>query len=227
MKIRILTGVLIGVFLLLALLFLPKIAIVCGFAFIMSLAAAEMFLTLAIRYSQIGEQFCWGELLMLLITFVLILLKFDNYQIGYIIILCALVDTGGYTAGNIAGKKAHRVAFLKDISPKKSWEGYVAGIIFSIGLGGLFYWLMQPVLPISALYFSFIAWAPAILGDLYESKIKRVLFIKDSGETLLNCKFAPARAIELPLASHGGYLDRIDSFIFAIVAYGIFESFMP
>jgi CDP-diglyceride synthetase len=86
---------------------------------------------------------------------------------------------------------------------------------------------MRDVLPKKDFYFSFIAWLPAIFGDLFESKIKRALGIKDSGEVLLNSKFTPFRILELPLASHGGYLDRIDSFSFTVLGYAIFARFMP
>lgn len=227
MKIRILAGILIGVFLLLSLLFLPHNVIVCGYGCIVVIASAEMYSALLRNYTQISDLLCTSEVFLLVFSLVFVAFLFNNYQIGYIIILCALVDTGGYAAGNIAGKKAHRVAFLKDISPKKSWEGYVAGIALSIGLGIAFYLLMRDVLPTNAFYFSFIAWLPAIFGDLCESKIKRTLGIKDSGEVLLNSKFTPFRLLELPLASHGGYLDRIDSFSFTIFAYAIFAKFMP
>lgn len=227
MKIRILAGILIGVFLLLSLLFLPHGAIVCGYVCIVIFASAEMYSALTRNYTPIGDLLCTSEVFLLAFSLLFVAFLFDNYQLGYIIILCALVDTGGYAAGNIAGKKAHRVAFLKDISPKKSWEGYVAGIALSIGLGIAFYSLMRDVLPTDAFYFSFIAWLPAILGDLSESKIKRALGIKDSGEVLLNSKFRPFHILELPLSSHGGYLDRIDSFSFTILAYAIFVRFMP
>jgi phosphatidate cytidylyltransferase len=111
-------------------------------------------------------------------------------------------DSFAYLAGSAFGR--HKIA--PRISPKKSWEGFLAGTI-----GTTFVWIVANEFPGVQLS---LAWRVAIglaaslaavIGDLAESRIKREVGVKDSG-TLL--------------PGHGGYLDRFDSFIMvAIVTY--------
>lgn len=224
MKIRILTGFSIALVVLLALLFLPHVAVSVFYLIICGLALFEMLAALANCYSQFNCDHCITEFIFICFSTASVVIVFDNYLIGYLIILCALVDTAGFTVGKALGKKAHKVSMLKKISPNKSWEGYIGGIVFSI-VGGIgFYHLMKDLLPELALWFAFVAWIPAIIGDLYESYIKRHLSIKDSGDAAGKSGAKIIRALERPIRSHGGYLDRIDSFIFVSVAFMIFES---
>ncbi|MDY0339752.1 MAG: phosphatidate cytidylyltransferase [Coriobacteriia bacterium] len=111
-------------------------------------------------------------------------------------------DIFAYLVGSALGK--HRLA--PTISPKKSWEGLVAGTVGTAGI-----WLLAGSvldLPISLgalIGIGFVASLAAVIGDLAESRIKREAHVKDSG-TLL--------------PGHGGFLDRFDSFIMvAIVTY--------
>ena len=227
MKVRILAGFAIAAVVLLALLFLPHLIVAILFLLVALLALFEIFLALHYEYTPGASEMCWCELLIIALAGASIFTELDNFEIGYVIILCALVDVGGYTAGNIAGQRAHRVKALQSISPKKSWEGYAAGVICSVGLGTVFYFLMRQYLPEGALYFCMFAWIPAIFGDLYESKLKRRLQIKDSCEYVYTVSSGFFRAIEAPIKSHGGYMDRIDSFVFTAAAYGLFVSFLP
>lgn len=225
MKIRILTGFSVALAVLLALLFLPHVVVSVFYLIICGLALFEMLAALAKCYSQFNYEHCITEFIFICFSTASVVIVFDNYIVGYLVILCALVDTAGFTVGKALGKKAHKVSMLKKISPNKSWEGYIGGIVFSI-VGGIgFYNLMKDLLPELALWFAFIAWIPAIIGDLYESYIKRHLSIKDSGDAAGKSGAKIIRALEKPIRSHGGYLDRIDSFIFVSVAFMIFESF--
>ncbi len=106
-------------------------------------------------------------------------------------------DSMAYFTGRIFGKRK----LFERISPKKTWEGTVGGIVFTLLLGLIigtyinkgeaFFWL------VSALII-----APgAIFGDLLESLFKRSLQIKDSGKIL---------------PGHGGVLDRFDAALFTI-----------
>lgn len=111
-------------------------------------------------------------------------------------------DSFAYIAGSAFGK--HKMA--PRISPKKSWEGFVAGTVGTTAV-----WLLATQLPGIELAFGWrlaiglAASVAAVIGDLAESRIKREVGVKDSG-TLL--------------PGHGGYLDRFDSFIMvAIVTY--------
>jgi phosphatidate cytidylyltransferase len=113
-------------------------------------------------------------------------------------------DTGGYFIGKAFGK--HRLA--PRLSPKKSWEGYLAGIVLALGgsvlLLKIYYLLNLPVDPAITyprvmLVGAFLSIFPTI-GDLGISMLKRYFTVKDSGKIL---------------PGHGGMLDRIDSWLWA------------
>lgn len=106
-------------------------------------------------------------------------------------------DTFAYLTGRVVG----RTKLFERISPKKTWEGTVGGILFTLLVGyiiGAFinrgeemFWMISAIII-----------APcAIFGDLLESLFKRSLNIKDSGNIL---------------PGHGGILDRFDAALFAI-----------
>jgi len=112
------------------------------------------------------------------------------------IVAVSLSDTGGYVVGVLFGK--HPLA--RHISPKKSWEGVLGSIVASsVGTSILFgIWFHQ------AWWHGAILAVVAILagtsGDLIESALKRDIGVKDMGKAL---------------PGHGGFLDRLDSLLFA------------
>ena len=227
MKIRILTGFSIALFVLLALVFLPHIAVCTIYLVVCGFALYEMMTGLHWRYSQVACDHCITEFIFICFSTVAVTLVFSNYMMGYIIVICAAADTAGFTVGKALGKRAHKVSFLKKVSPNKSWEGYIGGVFFSIGIGFAFFTLFKDKLPENAFWFAFFAWLPAIIGDLYESAIKRLLGLKDSADAIWASEQKVMQVFEKPIKSHGGYLDRIDSFIFVSVSYVIFNSIMP
>ncbi len=106
-------------------------------------------------------------------------------------------DTGAYFAGRSLGR--HKLYPL--VSPKKTIEGSVGGLIASIGGAALCAWLLVPQIPQSnALVLGAACGTVAQIGDLAESMFKRASGTKDSG-TLL--------------PGHGGMLDRLDGVLFA------------
>jgi len=112
--------------------------------------------------------------------------------IATLVILVGCNDTFAYVSGVLFGK--HPLA--PKISPKKTWEGFVGGLIFTAAGSALaFYYLLDhhPLVGAAAGVAGVVA---ATVGDLVESAIKRDLSIKDMG-TLL--------------PGHGGMLDRLDS----------------
>lgn len=119
-----------------------------------------------------------------------------------IFILIWTNDTFAYIVGKSIGK--HKL--IEKISPKKTIEGFIGGIIFSVIAGILiskFYIQAKPnhqdlsmlIWTISAVIISIFS----TLGDLIESKFKRIAGVKDSGNIM---------------PGHGGILDRLDSIIF-------------
>jgi phosphatidate cytidylyltransferase len=117
-------------------------------------------------------------------------------------------DTMAYLVGSFIGKTP-----LTKISPKKTWEGTVGGIILCIITIGLLFPLL--VNKYSLIRLPSSAWfiIPALcgifgtLGDLFESKLKRMANVKDSGS------FMPG---------HGGFLDRFDSLLFSVPAVWVY-----
>ena len=116
-----------------------------------------------------------------------------------------LADVGGYMFGSWFGK--HLIA--PAISPKKTWEGYIAGIIVSVGGSSLLLMLYRlwgfPVYEGintgNVVFIASIMSVFSILGDLLISLIKRNFGEKDTGRLL---------------PGHGGMLDRIDNWIWAV-----------
>jgi phosphatidate cytidylyltransferase len=107
-------------------------------------------------------------------------------------------DTMQYLVGSFIGK----TPFSK-ISPKKTWEGTIGGAILCVvvmGLLGTFLPIAQSLASIHWFAIAAICAVFGTLGDLLESKIKRLAGVKDSGS------FMPG---------HGGFLDRFDSLLVA------------
>jgi phosphatidate cytidylyltransferase len=113
-------------------------------------------------------------------------------------------DTAAYFVGKMLGK--HKLA--PTISPGKTWEGTIGGFIGAIVIALLFTLTTPLQLPIGygqAVLVGFLISLFGQLGDLAESLLKRNAGVKDSGSWL---------------AGHGGFLDRIDSVVFAgVVVY--------
>lgn len=108
-------------------------------------------------------------------------------------------DSFAYLLGTQFGK--HKMC--PSISPKKSWEGLIGGAVFAVIMGILNAVLFQGLSMISWIVIALLSVAFGTLGDLFESKIKREIGAKDSGNIL---------------PGHGGFLDRLDSLLFAIPA---------
>ncbi len=119
------------------------------------------------------------------------------------LILTWINDTGAYCVGVPLGR--HRL--IERVSPGKSVEGFVGGLIFSMVGGALIAWLVDFHTPLFGALLGLVVGLVAVLGDLVESKLKRSVEIKDSGT------FLPG---------HGGFLDRFDSLIFVLPVAGLF-----
>ena len=126
----------------------------------------------------------------------------EQYLYNFHFILAALIltwvnDTMAYVSGSLFGK--HK--FYEKLSPKKTWEGVAGGFIFTVLFSFVFYRFFPDVEWIHWFFIAMIVSVFAFIGDLFESRIKRGLNIKDSGN------FFPG---------HGGFLDRFDALLFVI-----------
>jgi phosphatidate cytidylyltransferase len=104
-------------------------------------------------------------------------------------------DIGAYIVGKFFGKTP-----LSEISPKKTVEGAIFGVLGSVvvAVAGA-YWLNWPGNPCTGIALGLLISIASILGDLTESMLKRDAGVKDSGQLI---------------PGHGGILDRTDSYIF-------------
>ena len=107
-------------------------------------------------------------------------------------------DIGAYFVGRLMGKRK----LIPAVSPKKTVEGALGGLVFSAltGLGVCAYFNL-PFSPLLAFLIALIVGASGQVGDLAESALKRTANVKDSGSLL---------------PGHGGMLDRIDSLLFGV-----------
>ncbi len=115
----------------------------------------------------------------------------------FLLIIIILGDTAAFFVGKFWGK--HMLA--PKASPRKTWEGTCGGLVFA-GLGALFVQqvLIPDILLWKAVVVAVLVHVIAQIGDLLESLFKRAAGRKDSSKIL---------------AGHGGFLDRIDSFVLA------------
>ena len=160
-----------------------------GFA---AVAAAAIVALLASRRISLG----WGMLYIGIPSFALLVIAWaDIYLVFWLMLVTWATDIFAYFAGrSIGGPK-----LAPKISPNKTWAGLIGGMAGAAVVGALAAWLFG----ISAELPDFL-WlgAPmgllAQLGDLYESRVKRRLGVKDSGSIL---------------PGHGGVLDRADGLL--------------
>ncbi|HRN98218.1 MAG TPA: phosphatidate cytidylyltransferase [Flavobacterium sp.] len=134
---------------------------------------------------------------MVLLTRIPIQAGFYNPKIALSLFLIIWTnDTFAYLVGRFAGQNK----LFPRISPKKTIEGFIGGLGFALLTGSLIAWyfVMEPLA--FWLVVAFVISVTGTLGDLVESKFKRVAGVKDSGSIM---------------PGHGGILDRLDSIIFA------------
>lgn len=120
------------------------------------------------------------------------------------IFLVWATDTGAYLIGRQFG--SHLLA--PQVSPKKTVEGSLGGLLFSIVVALVFWRMLGGASWIIYIFMGIIIGISAQIGDLFESALKRSAGVKDSGKLI---------------PGHGGILDRFDSLIFALplVYYGV------
>lgn len=149
----------------------------------------------------------WGYILqsqwMIALPFALmnVVMAQGKYWLLALFITIWINDSGAYIVGSLMGKrKSGNHKMFPRVSPGKSWEGLIGGMIFALISGFVFYkvhWIDSLSV---ALLFALLISIFGTLGDLMESLMKRTIGIKDSG------KFMPG---------HGGVLDRFDSLLLA------------
>ena len=123
--------------------------------------------------------------------------EYDPFPVLLFLVLVWANDTFAYLSGRFMG----RTRLAKNISPGKTWEGTIGGLMGSLllAVGASQVFPERPLESILVIWFA--ASVLAVVGDLSESKLKRVAGVKDSG------RFMPG---------HGGFLDRFDSLLLSV-----------
>lgn len=164
--------------------------LVCGVWFLFTASSFEAFVDLALT---IVVAVYAGGLLGSLVAL-------RNLGDGLRLVLLVLIltwsfDTGAYLGGRTWGRRS----FMARISKKKTWEGVVSGVIFTIAVA-LVAAVPCRVTLLTAFLVALVVATAAQAGDLVESLMKRYAQVKDSGKII---------------PGHGGVLDRIDSLLFS------------
>lgn len=150
--------------------------------------------------SRVSSTVLFGLWLPFLASFAMLLRRLDDGAIAVLIVIGAAIftDIGGYAFGVAFGK--HKVA--PQVSPNKSWEGLIGGLVVAGTLAAVIVpMLTDTITPLGAIVVATICGVAGFIGDLFESMIKRDLDIKDLGALL---------------PGHGGVLDRVDGILFAL-----------
>ena len=118
---------------------------------------------------------------------------YNPFPILLIFILIWISDTMSYFFGSYFGKTKMKIK----ASPNKTWEGFVGGFLCSITFSIISFNYIQEIYPFwKTVSLGILIPIFGLIGDIYQSKIKRMAGVKDSGTIL---------------PGHGGVLDRLDS----------------
>ena len=158
-------------------------------------------------YSIVDSFYFIGAIFFLGISFSLMILyrKMNVELLVYLVLITAFTDTFAYIIGMLIGK--HKL--IEEVSPKKTWEGTIAGSIFGTFIATCFYiTIIDPCIDLYIVVFMTLFLSVlGQFGDLFFSSIKRYYSKKDFSNLI---------------PGHGGILDRLDSIIFVILGFTFF-----
>lgn len=124
----------------------------------------------------------------------------------WLIVIVALCDIGAYFGGRLFGKTP-----FSPTSPKKTIEGVIIGLAFCVVVGSVVGIWALDVNFFVCILLSILVGVCGVFGDLYESYLKRMAGVKDSGSIL---------------PGHGGILDRLDAMLFGAIGMYFALSFL-
>ena len=156
------------------------------------------------KYTTRDAFYLLGSIYFIGIFFYLLMIvrNINIYLLIFLFSITAITDSFAYIIGRLIGK--HKMA--PTISPKKSWEGAIAGLIGGSIIPLIIYANLIKPIDLKIIIITIILSGIGQLGDLFLSKIKRENGIKDFSNLM---------------PGHGGILDRLDSISFVVLAYVI------
>ena len=175
-----------------------------GFILVLTITALCIFPASVLLYCVLAQRTSLSALLqsvggLLYITLPMMLLmkmELQNFILPIAVILMIWTnDTMAYFVGSFIGKR-----HISPISPNKTWEGVIGGVILTIAGAGIYGYFSGTYHIIDWMMMALIVAVSGTLGDLFESKLKRLADTKDSGNLM---------------PGHGGALDRFDSLLAA------------
>ena len=206
-------GILLGAF-----NFLSFIEIECGATVFLSVGVSRVFMITApfiiFALAMLSKKensiknavFTYAGIIYAVLPFALLnqvpyqpgILDGKNYEPMLVLGIIFLIwsnDTFAYLGGSLFGKNK----MIERVSPGKTWEGTIIGVLITFGLSFLFNILIFDFNDYTWMILGIVVPILATIGDLVESKLKREAGVKDSGSIM---------------PGHGGVLDRFDSLIF-------------
>ncbi len=200
--------ILVSILILITSFYFESYLIVSFLIAVISVASLEIFRKE--RRNPVNPMISVFSLLYITVPFLLLneLLRIKNFNIViYIMVLIWSCDTFAYFGGKYFGKH-----LLNSISPKKTWEGTVIGLIFTITASLVFYFYFPEALSLQdALIVGSLVGVFGQVGDLFQSLLKRFNDVKDSSQLI---------------PGHGGVLDRFDSLIFVTPIVFIYFNYL-
>ncbi len=162
-------------------------------------------------FDVIGKQVFGIVYIPFLLSLFILVYNFENghlYLLWFLFVVFAN-DSGSYYAGTFYGKRH----LAPNISPKKTYMGAIGGVLGSIFIGFIFYYLFFHNLEkaLMSIPCAVLISVAGQIGDLFASALKRAANVKDSGKIL---------------PGHGGILDRIDGLLFAIPVLYVLRIFI-
>lgn len=131
-----------------------------------------------------------------------------RYWVFFLLAVVMFGDTGAYYTGRSIGRRP----LARTLSPKKTVEGLIGGMVASVLVAALIGpWLLPGLDWLRASVLGLVLAVLGVLGDLFESLLKRSVGIKDASSLFLG---------------HGGILDRLDSLLFAAPALLFYVRFL-
>lgn len=157
------------------------------------------------------KKYTYFIILYILISFVFVFsyfyINFRAIEFTAILLCIALFDSASY----LTGKKFGKNKILISVSPNKTYEGLVGGIVITNLICCILYFNIDlSKINYNLFFFNNLVIIFSFFGDLLQSYFKRLNLLKDSGN------FLPG---------HGGFFDRFDSFLLAIIPISILNFF--
>lgn len=208
LPVKLFAYVLLGILMLNDLIYNLNITSIISFV-LLTLVLPIIFYNDKSKYNINDSMYFVGIILLLGMAFsnIVYMREINVYKCIYIFIIAFITDTYAFIGGNLIGK--HK---FTDISPKKTIEGCVTGIVVGTFVGSMFYIsLVGSMSILKIIFMSLILTILSEIGDLVFSSIKRYYDKKDYSNII---------------PGHGGILDRFDSVIFVSLGMGLLLSIL-